>query len=570
MKILLPTLPCQSTSFNKLNPVLWVFIFLLLSLNLHAQTKERKWNLGIMGGISTYAGDLGNGMLDFRTRDFEQNLLGGFTVSRYLNASFDATVMGTYGTWGFYNTTAPDISFKGTMQHANLNIKYKLNNGHLIPEDAWLAPYIFAGMGFSGFSGDDINDGLDYPIVGGIGLRLKVTKVLSFNYQATFGYMATAYNNPNQLPPLEPTGTDKFLLHTIGLGLNLGRAKDADGDGVSDQNDKCNDTPKGVKVDDKGCPLDTDQDGVVDYQDNCPKDAGSANTKGCPDRDKDGTADMDDQCPDMAGVPELKGCPDSDGDGLIDSKDKCPNVAGVLAMDGCPDTDGDGIRDEDDLCPKVKGVALFKGCPDTDEDGIEDSRDMCPLVKGPASTNGCPDTDNDGVNDGIDKCPLVAGDPSHSGCPDTDNDRVYDDIDKCINIPGTPTNNGCPELKKEVKQLFQKALQGIQFETGKAVIKPVSFAILNAIVKVMAENPTYKLKIGGHTDNVGADDMNMTLSKDRAAAVANYLIAKGVDPLRLSSEGYGETVPVDTNESVKGRTRNRRVEFQVEFMDVVK
>jgi OOP family OmpA-OmpF porin len=246
------------------------------------------------------------------------------------------------------------------------------------------------------------------------------------------------------------------------------------------------------------------------------------------------------------------------------------NVKGTLAFDGCPDRDGDGIRDEEDLCPDVKGVATFKGCPDTDSDGIEDSKDMCPNVKGPIATNGCPDTDNDGVNDGIDKCPQVAGSPAHSGCPDTDNDAVFDDIDKCITIPGTATNKGCPELKTETKQLFQKALQGIQFETGKAIIKPVSFPILNAIAKVMKENPGYKLNIGGHTDNVGEDAMNMTLSQDRASSVADYLIAHGVDPLRVTATGYGETSPVDTNNSAKGRTRNRRVELSVEFLEVVK
>ncbi len=218
------------------------------------------------------------------------------------------------------------------------------------------------------------------------------------------------------------------------------------------------------------------------------------------------------------------------------------------------------------LIAMATAVASFKGCPDTDDDGIEDSKDMCPSLKGPVSTNGCPDTDNDGVNDGIDKCPNVAGSPAHSGCPDTDNDGVYDDIDRCKTIPGTATNNGCPELKKETKQLFQKALQGIQFETGKAIIKPVSFPILNSIVKVMKENPSYKLLIGGHTDNVGEDAMNMTLSQDRASSVANYLITNGVDPLRVVATGYGESLPVDTNESVKGRTRNRRVEFKVEFL----
>jgi outer membrane protein OmpA-like peptidoglycan-associated protein len=127
-------------------------------------------------------------------------------------------------------------------------------------------------------------------------------------------------------------------------------------------------------------------------------------------------------------------------------------------------------------------------------------------------------------------------------------------------------NNGCPEIKKETKKLFEKALQGIQFETGKDIIKPVSFPILNAIVKVMKQNPSYKLVIDGHTDDVGDDGMNLTLSENRAAAVEKYLIGNGVSPMRLTSNGYGESKPVDTNLTVKGKTRNRRVEFKVEFI----
>jgi outer membrane protein OmpA-like peptidoglycan-associated protein len=277
---------------------------------------------------------------------------------------------------------------------------------------------------------------------------------------------------------------------------------------------------------------------VADYLDACPDMAGTV--KGCPDNDKDGVADNEDQCPSEAGTAATKGCPDTDGDGIIDSKDKCPNVPGVLAFEGCPDKDGDGIRDEDDKCPDVAGVKMFNGCPDTDNDSIPDMSDLCPNKKGPASTKGCPDTDLDGVHDGIDKCPTIAG---------------------------VAANGGCPEIRKETKQLFQKALQGIQFETGKATIKPVSYPILDAIVKVMNDNPGYKLIIGGHTDDVGNDDANMTLSQNRADAVAKYLISKGVNPVRVSATGYGETRPVDTNKTKAGKARNRRVELSVEFIE---
>ncbi|MES2779500.1 MAG: OmpA family protein [Bacteroidota bacterium] len=540
-------------------------MLLLFMTQLQAQTRERKWNAGMMGGFSVYAGDLGNSMTDFTSDVLRQNVIIGLNLSRYLNRSFDVTLTGTIGSFGYYKDNK--TIFKGDMLHGNFTLKYKFYNGYMISEDSRIAPYIFAGVGVSDFTKANITNNTDMPIIGGAGLRFNLNEVINISYQATYGYMSTAHNDPTT--GVAPTGNDHFMMHTLGFGFNLGKGKDEDKDGVSDKKDKCLGTPEGTKVDINGCPLDGDGDGVADHLDKCPTLVGLAATNGCPDTDKDGISDNEDQCPTEAGLATMKGCPDADGDGIIDSKDKCPNVKGALTLDGCPDRDGDGIRDEEDLCPDAKGIATFKGCPDTDGDGIEDSKDMCPQVKGTVATNGCPDTDNDGVHDGIDKCPSVSGSATHSGCPDTDNDGIFDDIDKCVTIPGTATNGGCPELKKETKQLFEKALQGIQFETGKAVIKPVSFPILNAIVKVMKENPSYKLLIGGHTDNVGDDAMNMTLSQNRATSVSTYLIEHGVDPMRVSATGYGESSPVDTNGSVKGRTRNRRVEFHVEFLKVV-
>jgi outer membrane protein OmpA-like peptidoglycan-associated protein len=185
------------------------------------------------------------------------------------------------------------------------------------------------------------------------------------------------------------------------------------------------------------------------------------------------------------------------------------------------------------------------------------------------------DTDGDGVADYLDKCPgtpvEARGKVDQNGCPrDTDGDGIPDYLDKCPTIVGVAANNGCPEIKKEVRTLFQKALQGIQFESAKYVIKPVSYGILNQIANVLILNNSYLIEIQGHTDNAGKPETNLILSDKRAEAVRLYLASKGIDEKRMSSKGYGDTKPVASNKTSKGKALNRRVEFVVSFEQVTK
>jgi outer membrane protein OmpA-like peptidoglycan-associated protein len=101
----------------------------------------------------------------------------------------------------------------------------------------------------------------------------------------------------------------------------------------------------------------------------------------------------------------------------------------------------------------------------------------------------------------------------------------------------------------------------INFETGKAEIKPESQHILDQIVQMMKDNPTLKISIEGHTDNVGSAQSNHNLSENRAKAVMSALIAKGIDKARLSSKGWGQTRPIADNTTEEGRAKNRRVEI---------
>jgi outer membrane protein OmpA-like peptidoglycan-associated protein len=497
-----------------MHAILLAFLFMAFTISADAQTADKRWNLGFHGGIGQYYGDLGHSFYQFDTPWYG---FGGLSFTRYLGNRVDLNLFLTKGEIGFSNGTE---HFRNQITTGTLNFRF-----NVLGAESMVRPYIFAGAGVLMFTDffTTKKDEIDFvaPSFGG-GVNIRLTPAVMLNLQETF-----LYSTEDKRDGVIKKSNDLFLFHSVGLTFNFGKKQDADGDGVADRKDKCSNTPPGVKVDEFGCPYDTDMDGVPDHLDKCPNTP--ANVK-----------------------VDAKGCPlDSDNDGVPDYLDKCPNTLAKVMVDaqGCPlDSDNDGVADYLDKCPNTPANVSV------DSDG-------CPL-----------DADNDGVPDYLDKCPNTpkGATVDEFGCTlDTDKDGVPDYLDKCPTIPGTIENHGCPALTKEVEILFKKALQGIKFDTGKSSIKSVSFPILDAVVKVMKENPSYKLIIGGHTDNVGGEGMNMTLSKDRADAVANYLIGKGVSPTRISSAGYGYSIPVDDNTTVAGRTRNRRVELSVEFIEVI-
>jgi outer membrane protein OmpA-like peptidoglycan-associated protein len=102
---------------------------------------------------------------------------------------------------------------------------------------------------------------------------------------------------------------------------------------------------------------------------------------------------------------------------------------------------------------------------------------------------------------------------------------------------------------------------GIHFETGKADILPESMGTINEVYKILNNHPELKLEIDGYTDNVGKADMNLKLSQQRADAVKEQLAGLGIDTARLTTKGFGDKNPVDTNSTPEGKANNRRVEF---------
>tara|TARA_R110000796_G_scaffold183498_2_gene299937 strand:+ start:5470 stop:6810 length:1341 start_codon:yes stop_codon:yes gene_type:complete len=256
------------------------------------------------------------------------------------------------------------------------------------------------------------------------------------------------------------------------------------------------------------------------------------------DTDGDGIYDKDDACPEVAGLAEFNGCPDADGDGIEDSKDACPNVAGSKEMNGCPDTDGDGIADKDDACPNEAGTAALNGCPDADGDGVADKDDACPSEAGPAANKGCPYLDKDG-------------------------DGVLDKDDLCPEVPGTVANKGCPEVTEEVQKQLNDYARTILFDTGKSSIKAESTSVMVDIISILKEYPNSKFTVEGHTDSVGSEKLNQSLSESRALSVKEFLVDKGIEEFRLSAIGFGESKPIATNATAAGKKQNRRVEINL-------
>jgi len=182
---------------------------------------------------------------------------------------------------------------------------------------------------------------------------------------------------------------------------------------------------------------------------------------------------------------------------------------------------------------------------------------------------GCPwpDTDGDGILDKDDKCPNNPGPKENDGCPykDTDGDGVLDKDDDCPNVPGPKENNGCPVIKEEEQEIINTAFEDLEFETGKAIIRTGSYESLRELANLLDKKAEWKLRLEGHTDNVGSDQNNLILSKKRAEAVKEFLTSSGADGTRIKVEYYGEMRPVDTNDTQEGRQKNRRVVMEIEF-----
>jgi len=224
------------------------------------------------------------------------------------------------------------------------------------------------------------------------------------------------------------------------------------------------------------------------------------------------------------------------------------------------DDDNDGVSNRNDQCPHTKlGVIVdLTGCKKV-------VKKIIPKVVA--------DDDNDGVTNKFDQCPNTPK-GTHidiSGCEvkrvelkkkieikvyDQDNDGIADSVDSCPNsAPNAKVDSkGCIEVIK---------IKDVRFKSGSARINQQYLNDLNKVIRYLNENPQIRIEVAGHTDSRGSRKYNQKLSQRRADSVKRYLFSKGISNNRVSSAGYGESRPIASNKTAKGRAKNRRIEAEV-------
>ena len=486
--------------------------------------------IGVHASTTEYIGDLNNNQ--FEIYQFKFVAPGaGLSLQQRLNASFNLVESAFYDKVQYLS---PDkkIGVDADFGTFNVKLKYKFNNGYLLGEKAFLAPFLTAGVGASYIS--SVSSGsfqapfavnvFKTDFAAGAGAVIRFSEKFYLEYAATFHQpVFDGWDGVTQ------GGNDLYLQHSIGLILPFTKHPkiDSDGDGVKDSKDECPETPAGTKVDSRGCPVadyakpsnDDDSDGVKNRYDECPN-----TPRGTPVNDRG--------CPVVERAPKSN---DDDGDGVKNRYDECPNTP-------------PGTKVDDRGCPVVERVPKSN---DDDGDGVKNRYDECPNT--PPGTK----VDDRG-------CPVATPKINYNNdSNDDDGDGVPNSIDKCPKTYGPSSNYGCPVVQEEAKRRLDYAVRGIYFETAKADIKPESYKVLNDIVAILQEYKDYDVRLGGHTDAIGTDGYNLQLSEARIISVKNYFISKGVASGRFDARGFGESRPAATNATVQGRAENRRVEIQL-------
>lgn len=505
-----------------------VFIVLLFSTTSYSQFNDYSTKIGVQF----------NGLLP------ETEFVEGFKVSKFsylgrlffrfeLIKQYIETELGAgYGSLAGIDFTNSDyrteiIPFDLRLILSPFNIKA-------------LNPYGYAGIGVLRYKvktfpksespiKTDLNDA-DWSAFVPVGVGFEINLSENLNLDLSGGYTFTFTDNLNYYNNIgaysgQSTANDGYYQAALGLTL-------VGGSGNTDK----------------------DMDGLIKKEE---KEIGTDPEN--PDTDGDGLKDGEE-------VNTYKSNPlnaDTDGDGLKDGEEVNKySTSPILA-----DTDGDGLNDGTE-------VNLYKTNPtkaDSDQDGLNDNEEIVKYKTEPIKA----DTDGEGLSDG-DEVKKYKTDPLKT---DTDVDGLYDgeEVMKHKTDPLKKDTDGgsvddLTELTRGTNPLDPNddvikigvpiVLEGVTFETNKADITPESSQILRSALKTLTTYPEIQVEISGHTDNVGGKKSNTRLSQRRADSVRNWLIERGIDPVRIIAKGYGPDAPIVPNDSPDNKRKNRRIEFK--------
>jgi len=205
---------------------------------------------------------------------------------------------------------------------------------------------------------------------------------------------------------------------------------------------------------------------------------------------------------------------------------------------------------------KNKIAAAEAKLVDTDKDGVADYLDVEPNTPegSVVNTKGqrIVDMDGDGIVDTEDYCPTVKGTIEFKGCP---TGFVGVEVKK------EEVSEEASNLPAELATKFKNLTGDVLFTLNSDKVKPAYSKTLVKLAKQLNENTNIKVTINGHADNVGEEGVNNTISENRAVNVKNILVSNGVDASRISTKGYGDKKPKESNDTEKGRNANRRAEI---------